>query len=526
MKKILYLLCVLCLVVCATVSMSACGGDETPAPSTQSTEKPAPPKYTVTVTDAFGNVPSDSIVIELFQNGEGEGARRMKDGTITFDITEGDYTFELSAVGSEIYYDQSLCVLSADSPSATVKVYTCADETEKQTIYVYESTTKDNHIPYQAVKLGEGGYYVTIDRPVNTYFVFTPTRSGIYRVTYEASKAVELGYYGDPNIVRQHPSKDNEVDGGIEFEVKGGGINIGNPGGTTQIVLGICSYNVKNCIIKIERIGNEKKEAENVEVQVDKNAVFADNYINSEFVNFDITDSTLKAVYSEVDGYYHLNSVDGPVIYIKITALTEEMTSQSKLPSFITMCEAGSNLCKYFYDGTEAIRVESYNTMFYGYADLCGTSGLYPLNSQLAEAVKNIGEQRDWFKIETENHIFDDKAPSVYLENAWLFACVYENQKALGSEQKPALVSASTTGSIKTNSILCEQGTGVVLRTLTKATITINDAENVKLMANGTEYVADDNGKITVVITENQNFTIVYNGSEEEAVVYFTFVEA
>jgi hypothetical protein len=81
------------------------------------------------------------------------------------------------------------------------------------------------------------------------------------------------------------------------------------------------------------------------------------------------------------------------VIYIKITAQTDTMQTQTIVPSFVTMCDAGSNLCKYFYDGNVVVRKETYNTMFYEYQKLCGASGLYPLNSQLAEVVKNIGEQ-------------------------------------------------------------------------------------------------------------------------------------
>ena len=74
--------------------------------------------------------------------------------------------------------------------------------------------------------------------------------------------------------------------------------------------------------------------------------------------------------------------------------------------------------------------------------------------------------------------------------------------------------------------VCAKDGEAVVLRTIADATLTISNADGIKVVANnGTEYVADANGKITVVITANQNFTVTYDGEDAERAIYFTFVE-
>ena len=253
--------------------------------------------------------------------------------------------------------------------------------------------------------------------------------------------------------------------------------------------------------------------------------------MNSEFVDFDITDKNLSAVYNENDGFYHLNTKDGPVIFVRInTALIKESTDTETiyayLPSFVSMCGT-DRLCKYFYDDDgNVVLKESYNDMFYGYEALCGTMGMYPLNEQLATVIKNLGEHRGWFDLDSELHIFGENVGSVVAENAWLFACAYEVKNAKGTEETPAPVAVNTADAPKTYAILAQNGEGVVLRTIADATLTISNADGIKVVANnGTEYEADANGKINVVISGTQNFTVIYDGENAERAVYFTFIE-
>ena len=547
MKAIFKILALLCLMMGVLLIACACGGEDETTNTTGSTTAPttAPStsdgngdgegdkeelvNYTVRAVDAFGNDLEVSVIVEMFKDGESLGEMPIRRGSAVFKLAPDYYTFEVKPMEGEFYYNKNACVLDEETTEMTVTLYNYADEDDREKIWIYDESVLD-HVPYDAVNVYEGGSYVTIDRPEMTYFIFTPTRGGFYKFSYESSKAVTIGYFGSPhNVLTSCPVE--VVDGAFELEVKNESVSIGNEGGTTQIVLGIRSYTVKGCVLKIERTKDATVDLPFTDVQVDKNATKQDNYVNSEFIDFDVTDNSLKAVYNEQDGYYHLNSVDGPIIYVRIsTALikeaTEEETIYAFLPPFITMCDT-DRLCKYFFDEDgNVILKESYNDLFYSYAELCGTKGLYPLNEQLATVIKNIGEHKGWYDLDGQLHIFGENASNVVSENAWLFACVYENQQALGNGEKPAPVSVDTADSAKTQAVLLNNGVAVTLRTIADATLTITNAHGIKIVANnGQEYVADGNGKLVVILTGIQNFTILYEGENEQTAVHFTLVE-
>ena len=544
MKNLVKILALLCLIMGVLFVAASCGDGEDESSTTTTTKTPPSTtpstndggnegndtvvNYTVKAVDAFGGELTGSVIVEMFKDGESLGEMPMRRGAAVFKLAPGEYTFEVKPMEGEFYYNQSECVLTEEVTEMTVTLYNYADESNKQKIWVYDEDVLD-HISYDAVAVGEGGTYVKIDRPEMTYFVFTPQRGGIYKFSYESNKAVTIGYFGSPhNVLVNCPVE--VVDGAFEIEIKNEGVNLGNPGGTTQMVIGIRSYTVKGCVLKIERIGDAKIDLPWTDVQADKNATKVDNYVNSEFVDFDVTDKGLSVVYNENDGYYHLNSADGPLIYVRITSAIIESVTDSEtvykfLPSFITMCDT-DRLGKVFYD-TEGniVLKESYNEMFRQYAELCGASGLYPLNEQLANAIKNIGEHKGWFNFDTELHIFGDSASLVVKENAGLFACTYENKQALGNGEKPAPVSVNTADDVKTQAVLLTKGEAVTLRVVNGAKITVALSEGVTITAvDGTEYVG--NGESLVVeLSGTQNFTIVYNGQEQEQVVRFTAVE-
>ena len=551
MKNFVKIIALLCLVICTTWVLCACSEDEVPSSSTSSsvsseTESSVPnstptdssqsnednvdtPKkvdYTVKAVDAFGNKLEVSVIVEMFKDGVSLGEKPMRNGAAVFNQDEGDYTFTVSPMEGKFYYDEEYCTLSATETEKTVTLYTYANEDNRQTIYVFDRDILE-HVPYDAVQVTEGGLYVKFDRDDMTYFIFTPTRGGIYRFSYESSEDVTIGYFGSPhNVLQSCPLE--IVDGAFELEIKNDSVQIGNQGGTVQVVIGLTSEDVRGCVLKIERIGDAKENMEYTAVQIDKNAVKVDNYVNSEFVLFDITDPTQKAVYNEKDGYYHLNSEDGPLIYIRLTPETDEEAAYETLPSLISIHETGgNNFLKFIKDEDgNLIRIDYYNEMIVAYGELCGTKGLYPLNEQLATAVKAVGEQNGWFD-DNKDFAFGDNASNVFMENAWLLYCVYENPKALGTEEKPAPVAVNSADSVKNYVISASAGEEIVLRTVAKATLTIKNAQGIKVIANdGTEYVADsETGTLTCVISANQNFKVIYEGEESDTLIHFTFVE-
>ena len=553
MKKLFKKIALLCLIIGAILTVCSCDNEETPeptptTPTSSSTidsgnngnvddnekEEPEIVDYKIMAVDAFGN--NISAVVEMFKDGESLGEMPTRQGIATFRQEKGDYTFEIEPLQGEYYYDVNECILSNDVTEKTITLYAYADSSNKQEIWVYDETIEE-HIPYEAVSVSEGGMYVNIDRPALTYFIFTPTRGGIYRFSCVSDKKVTFGYYGSPHNVLKDCPIDVTEDSTFEIEIKDGSVAIGNQGGTSQYVIGVRTFATKNCIIKIERIGNATVDLEWTDVHANRNETKKDNYLNSEFVDFDVTNPDLKVVFNENDGYYHLNTVDGPLVYLRIsTAVIKgtivegeaEYTEYKYLAPFTVMCETGRLGKIYYDDNGKIVLKECYNEMFKEYAQLCGTKGVYPLNKQLEEAIKNIGTQEGWFDLDSESNLcFKDDTSSVVEENAWLFACCYENMQALGTSERPAPITAGAQDNITTEAIFVTKGEEVTLRTITKAKLTVKNPEGVKIIANdGTEYQADsETGKLEVIIKANQNFVIVYDGEEAETAVRFTFAE-
>ena len=152
-------------------------------------------------------------------------------------------------------------------------------------------------------------------------------------------------------------------------------------------------------------------------------------------INFSTMAGTkeIQVVYNEKDGYYHLNTADGPVLYVRITTSTKYLDPLKTIVSL-------TNIGKMFYDENgNFIKKESYVDAIYidkilqpnnnnsYYAAVADKQyGVVPLTEELIYILKNSGED-GWYKKGSPDYIFDNSAipADVIPQNAWLFACVY-----------------------------------------------------------------------------------------------------
>ncbi|MBR5124081.1 MAG: hypothetical protein IKU90_03030, partial [Clostridia bacterium] len=134
--------------------------------------------------------------------------------------------------------------------------------------------------------------------------------------------------------------------------------------------------------------------------------------------DLDVTNPALTVVLGE-DGYYHLNTADGPVVFIRLSSASEY------LADFKTICET-TRLCAYLYNEDGSFdRRESYNEMIEQYLTVANEDGVVPLNEQLAYMVKTAGNYMGWWNFSSNFDIFGDKIVDPAI--AWLFACaVYQ----------------------------------------------------------------------------------------------------
>lgn len=444
-KKLIF--CITALLI-SSILLTACnsaGGadqnttaqnDPTEPPTTQPpAEQPTTPsedgkiEYKVSVLDYLGN-PMNDIVVGLLKNGEQQNMKVVKNGVATFKAEKGDYTLSISAPNGDYYYDPNTCVLSETAPETTVQLYLKTSDTAVEELSAISPVTNDVQT-YVAHHVSEGGTYVELTPGDMEFFVFRPTREGIYKVSFISKARVEIGYYGSPMTVAiSSQSRVEVVNHSFELEVRK--VNIGEtPEGTTPYVIGLkpSSNSTKNCVLTIEWVKNpdfDPVDADWMTVRPTEAELqrikdhFATHPVlgTSVFKNLDVTNENLTVVYNEADGFYHYNTVDGPVVYVRIG------TASPYLDDFITVCGTG-HLGAHFYDDKGVFqRKETYNELMADYHGVSDeTNKACPLNKQLAEVLHNIGENKGWWKPGTPLYLFGNEIVSANV--AWLFACGY-----------------------------------------------------------------------------------------------------
>lgn len=133
-------------------------------------------------------------------------------------------------------------------------------------------------------------------------------------------------------------------------------------------------------------------------------------YALDDFVDY--TDSVIDTAVLGADGYYHLNSADGPLLYADFFGVE---------PSLGTAWSFGS-VSYVTYEGGEIDSVIDYQDALGAYLMASNTDGFFtyknsyhPLTADLIEMIKNIGINNGWY---------GEEGLVGNTEDAWMFACV------------------------------------------------------------------------------------------------------
>jgi len=126
-----------------------------------------------------------------------------------------------------------------------------------------------------------------------------------------------------------------------------------------------------------------------------------------------------QTVAVDENGYYHLGTVDGPILYANITGTAPylnftEAVSYGAL-RFTQYDEDGNFVAK--YDFTD------FQTEYVACSD--ATNGVYPLNADIEFMLKNVGEAKGWYDYEnraTGAYLFETQIDEA---TGWLFATCY-----------------------------------------------------------------------------------------------------
>ena len=382
---------------------------------------PAEMTYKVTVTDALG-VPYTTGVVVRFMQGGNQAAMQVvtESGVAEKTLATGDYTVELMFTGDaeDYHYEKEGLTMSADKTELAVVL---AQAVNSEPVSLFAGGEDNN-----AYHVSAGSTYVELVAGKRNYFLFTPEVSGTYEFSTTNADA-KLGYYGAPHFV-QSMSAAEVVDN--KFTISVSASMIGSNGtGTTVIVVGIDSTEAENCILNIQRIGDPEHTISDEPWMIYKTTATLAEYklpAGAVLGEFDLTAKTdvYQLVYNETDGFYHLNTADGPLVLVRLGEKSQYLESFQKILE-------SSGVVKYFFDENEKfIKKESYSESLLEYIEYMDEDeGVYPLTEDLKYIIQQRGEYSGWFDPSASMYLFKDvngdKVPGINAEIAWLFMCCY-----------------------------------------------------------------------------------------------------
>ena len=389
---------------------------------------PEPPvdtrvEYTVTLKDGAGAGQS-GITVEFYNAANELLAQQATDadGTATVLLEKGNYILKLS--GTTLKYDERAAVMTATKTTLDLLVAPLYDKTVFYTVNdpFVEDGVKD------AYYVNEGATYVELIPGERNYFIFEPTNTGAFRITTTNNRVVP-GYYGSPYYVLTNSS--------YELENNGFTISVYDVGPSYVIGLDAPS-NIAGTIVTITRVGDPGWIPE-LEPWED----YVGTHVPTKFTlpagttlkDVDITAASQELVYNPVDGYYHLNSADGPVVYLRFSG-----SPYINLSDIVANQRVGT----YLYDTNgEFLKKEQYNSYLQQYyyvpnpmydptgkpVNMLDAKMVYPMNADLLYILQSFAKHQQWENPESPNYLFKDTdgniIPGINNDLAWMFPLCY-----------------------------------------------------------------------------------------------------
>ena len=381
--------------------------------------------YGIWIVDGQGN-PITDVIVKIMKNGEMISMHSYKGEFLTLSLDTDSYQIELDLeqVKGSYVYDESVCVLTPEKRTATIRLFNTVGK--KTTLFVGSPLERN----YTARFISEGATKVELVPGDYAFFVFEPTSPAIYTFTYECDVDLAISYHGASHFVQGIDLTDSSTDtaryeNGISLDVYAS--NIG-----ASYVIAVKSTSATSCILNVKNAGDPGTRIEDepwTPYLEDESVVEAGLAVEKvgTYNVIDLTDLSIKAVYNETDGYYHLGTANGPIIFIDLT------TSTSYVSSIQAIC-GNQRMGEYIYDmNGKVVEKRSYNELFHQYgmpgsADETVSDPIrVPLTETLATAIRNFGDKNGWWSETSESNIFTEAllgAP-YNVEYAWLLYCGY-----------------------------------------------------------------------------------------------------
>lgn len=413
MKRMKALLLAVCMVL-SVMLFAACGND-----TQNETTSGADDGYKVKVVDGTGNPYTSGVIVRFLKGTEQVAMQKIdENGVAVKDLEKGNYSVELMFTddAEKYHYEKENLTLSADKTELEIVLYYAAS-TQTQSL---NAQGKD----YEAYHVSVGSTYVNLTAGDRTFFLFAPTEAGTYQFSVKG-EGLQLGYYGAPHFVQEHNAAEDLKDNIFTLSISADMISTGDTG-TTVLVIGIDSESATEGVLNIERIGDPAWTVsdEPWTEYVCKNEIkpfTLDIKDGQKLTYIDIRGKAddYKVVFNEADGYYHLNSADGPIIYINLGKNAPNVSLEVIIKG--DGVAGGAPIRHYFYDENgEFVKKEEYTEILMKYFDnMDEDHKVYPLNEDLVYIITNACS--GWWTSDSPDYIFEGCNP----ELGWLFACCY-----------------------------------------------------------------------------------------------------
>ena len=315
------------------------------------------------------------------------------------------------------------------NPERTLKWMKESYEKKDTVIEIVDKVCKEGYSNIFFV--GVGGTYVTLQSDIDNYFLFAPEEEGIYKFTTSDPNAVISYWGGNIHFIWNQTESTDYADNAFTREVKTENLGITH-------IIGVTG--AEEAIIEITRIGGPTYDP----VRESAWIPYTLSWLPTSFTlpagttltNVDVTGSSdyYKLVLNEKDGFYHVGSADGPVMYMNLGADAPyiSMYNLLGLSGF-----GGTRFGYYFFDENgEFLHKESYNDGMILYTQKI-SNGVYPLTPDLAYMMQMGGADKGWWDESNPNYLFNELTAPLNTEIAWMFACCFDESKYDYKEPEP-----------------------------------------------------------------------------------------
>lgn len=370
--------------------------------------------YTVSLVDHTGAVRTDLAANVTI----GTTTVKAVDGVATTVLDAGSYEISV-AFGGDVDCSYAPASVTEAAPEVSVLVADRHDGTLEGDFFAID----------------EGAYALSLTPDTTTRYILTideatPTGKYQFRLLCDESVAV-LDFHGSSNF--QYDSNTEMINNAYTTDINGG-----------DVVMAVENVSATDVILVVTRLGDVEPPLPSESYNTDEKPL--DNWMTlagfaegKELTAIDITVKSSYTLVKDANGFYHLNSANGPLLLVDLKMGSLDLSNLVYNAPF----------CAYFNDAgeqvtyAEATYKEEYNVsireyvdfiqggeletnpVLHFYTDAAGADrSVYPLNDELMYMLQMGCENMGWFKAGHANNLFGGAA--VDEANGWMYFLVYE----------------------------------------------------------------------------------------------------